>query len=315
MKNKLLVSVFAMAIAAFALTSCNRKSDVKDVSTDLLKETLHGSVRSLSQLDGETLTLSEYEFPSANVNDNRLIYRTITFGNGKSEPKKVENLTYQYGEWSEDATKFSLFVTPANGSPYTLWFRSNAFFAPDGKVFNLVGARVEKWEKSISSLSNSDWEYKFMDELTVDSIIDTIYKSILPPFNPPYKYKYDTVYYEDSVNVLAADTTCSYEYIFNHDASTFANTGKYRCTSVRSKYDRKTATSDTISKTVLEEFDFEWFFSDVTSDAKFTIVVRNTDKEEKDRVLEINKFKTDVEGKSGNFLLDGHTYELLVKKP
>jgi len=313
MKNKLLVSVFVAAVAAFAFTSCKPKSDVKDVSTDLLKETLHSSVRSLSQLRGESLTLAEYEFASANVDDNRLIYRTITFGNGKSSPKKVENMTYEYGEWSEDATKFSLIVTPASGDPYTLWFRSNAFLTPEGKVFNLVGARVEKWEKSIKSISNSDWAYKFMDELTVDSIIDTIYATILPPFIPPFKYKYDTVYYEDSVNILAADTTCTYEYVFNHNAATLANTGKYRCTSVRSKYDRKTATSDTISKTVLDEFDFEWFFSDVSSDAKFTIIVRNTDKEEKDHVLEINKFKMDADGKSGSFLLDGQTYEHPVK--
>ena len=41
MKNKLLVSAFAMAILAFALTSCENKSKVTDVCSDMIKESIH----------------------------------------------------------------------------------------------------------------------------------------------------------------------------------------------------------------------------------------------------------------------------------
>ena len=313
MKNKLLVSVFVAAVAAFAFTSCKPKSDVKDVSTDLIKESLHSFARSMVSLRGEALTIAEYEFPSANVDDNRLIYRSIAFGNGKYEAKKVENLTYEYGEWNEDCTKFSLFVTPAKGEPYTLWFRSNAFLTPEGRVFDQLGTRVEKWEKSINTMTNTEWIATFMDELTVDSIIDTIYATILPPYIPPYKYKYDTVYYEDSVTILSADTMCTYEYIFNRDASTFANTGKFRRTSTRSTYDRETATTTIISKDV-KEFDYNWFFSEVASNEKFTIVVKNI-KTDDEKPLNISKYKLDSQDKASSFLLDGMTYVRTTAKP
>ena len=81
MKNKLLVSVFATAVAAFAFTSCekNEAPSVMDVNSDMVKESIHKTTRSLALLDGEVLTMEEFEFPGG-VNDNRLIYRTIAFG-------------------------------------------------------------------------------------------------------------------------------------------------------------------------------------------------------------------------------------------
>lgn len=315
MKNKLLVSVFLAALAAFAFTACKSKSDVKDVCTDLLKETLHKSARNLYQLNGESLTISEYEFPSTNVNDNRLVYRTISFGNGTNSAKVVDNMTYEYGEWSEDATKFSLIVTPSNGAPYTLWFRSNAFYAPDGRVFGGEGARnvarVEKWEKIINSLNNTDWEAKFQDEF----VLDTIYKDSVRQIPvPPMGVRYDTIKVPTGeFDTLSADTTCTFKYLFNRDATTFANTGHFKSVSVRTKYDREKAKTDTIGTPVVSEFDFEWFFSDVASDSKFTIVVRNTTAEEANKILNISKYQFNAEGKATSFSLDDDTYQRPVK--
>ena len=61
MKNKLLVSVFALAIVAFAITSCEKpKTDVTAVCSDMIKSSLHKTPRSLVSLEGEVLTIEEY---------------------------------------------------------------------------------------------------------------------------------------------------------------------------------------------------------------------------------------------------------------
>ena len=309
MKNKLLVSVFALAIAAIAFTSCKHESDVTEVCEDLVKVSLHKSARSLLQLKGETLTVSEYEFPSQNVNDNRLVFRTITFGNGVYEPKKVDMLTYEYGEWNEDYTKFSLYVTPSNGEP--LWYMGNALITSDGRVYGGEGsnntARVEKFEKAINNFSNTDWEATFMDEITYDSIFDIRIDTIaLPPTFD--EYRYDTIKTFVRLDPIAADTTCKYEYAFNRNATTYANTGSCILTSTRSKFDPKTRTADTISVDV-KVYDIKWYFSEVSSDSKFTIVWKSTTAPEQGDELSISKFKLDSVGVASEFLLKGLTFK------
>ena len=118
MKNKLLVSLFASAIAVFAFTSCETKSNVTDVCSDMIKESMHSAPRSLVKLDKHVLSIVEYEF-AGGVNDNRLLYRSLVFGDGSFSPKKVDTLLYTYGEWQEHNTQFTLNVTPKEGEPYT----------------------------------------------------------------------------------------------------------------------------------------------------------------------------------------------------
>lgn len=113
MKNKLLVSLFVVVAASLAFTSCKPKSDAKDVCDDLVKASIHKSPRSLLILNGDVLTIKEYEFASASVGDNRVIYRELSFGNGAAQTKKVENLTYQYGAWDEHYTAYSMSFSPA----------------------------------------------------------------------------------------------------------------------------------------------------------------------------------------------------------
>ena len=129
-----------MALATIAFTSCENKSDVTAVCTDLLKATLHGAntgtsgARGYVKQDGQQLIIAEYEFPSKNVNDPVLLYRTMTFGDGVFEPKKVDTLSYEYGEWQNQGTVFTLLVTPRTGDPFTLKYVGDGFIAPDGRV-------------------------------------------------------------------------------------------------------------------------------------------------------------------------------------
>lgn len=297
-----------MAVAAIALTSCETKSNVADVCKDMVKASMHNSARSLVQLNGQKLTISEYEFPG-DVNDNRLVYRSIAFGNGVFESKKVDTLNYEYGEWGEKNTSFSLIVTPRSGEPYTLWYSGNAFLTPDGRKIGGEGtnntARVEKWEKVIASLPNTDWIGEFAGEYVVDSVLED---SIRDLFIPPMTFIQDTIkVFKGKMDTLNADTTCYVEFHINRDASSLANTGHFYKKSIRSEYDRKSQTVKIISE-VEKDYDCTWYFSDVTSDSKFVITLESLKPGVEGDKLSISKYKVDDTGKGFEFLEAGMTF-------
>ena len=314
MKNKLLVSLFAVAIAAFAFTSCekNEAPNVTEVCSDMVKESLHKSPRSLVLLNGEVLSMEEYEF-AGGINDNRLLYRTIAFGNGVNNQKKVDTLTYEYGEWQENNTVFSLKVFPKAGEPFTLLYRGNAFITPEGHVIGGEGldnaARVEKWEQVIATLPNTKWEGAYKAEFVMDSIFRD---SIRTTFIPPATYKKDTIQiFTGKMDTLSADTACYYKLSFYQDAATKATTGHLYQRSVRTTYDRETK-KETIVTESIKEYDYSWFFSEVSSDSKFVIQIKNTVSGEGEK-LSISKYKNDES--NVEFLLNGLTFKPYVPVP
>lgn len=316
MKNKFLLSVFATAIAAFAFTSCEPKSNVTEVCTDMLKESLHKSARSLEQLDGQTLKISEYEFLGG-VNDNRLVYRTIAFGNGTNEPKKVDTLTYAYGEWIDQNTAFTLLVTPPTGDPYTLLYQGNALITPDKRVIGGEGsansARVEKLEKTISSFPNSDWEATFKDKFVVDSILEDSIKATIVS-TVPMIIRYDTIkVFKGKMDTLNADTTCYCYFKVERDPVTFENTGYMYRKSVRSEYHRDTKEAEIISEDSIK-YECHWYFSEVASDAKFTVVMLPYEDAVEGDVLSISGYKVDGSGEANTLKLGGLTYTRPAKQ-
>ncbi len=322
MKNKLLVSVFAMAIAAFAFTSCEPKSDVTAVCTDLLKETLHGvrtgtsAARGLTQLDGQTLYMAELEFASKDVNDPRLLLREIAFGDGVYMAKKVDTMTYEYGEWLENGTVFSLHVTPRSGETFVLRYSGDALIAPNGVTYggssSANAARVEKWESVISSFPNTDWEGTFRGEFVLDSVFRD---AIRTTFIPPMTFKKDTIQIFDHMDTVAADTTCYMKYEFNRDLNTLANTGHYYRKEVRSKYDKNTKETTIISETVVE-YDYRWMFSDVSTEKKFSIQLANTTTPGVEGAkLNVSKYELDEAGNPASFLLGGVDFTRPVVVP
>jgi len=324
MKNKLLVSVFAVAIAALAFTSCETKSNVTAVCTDLLKGTLHGTAaaagdapsatRGFMQIDGSNLVIAEYEFPSKDVNDPRLLYRTIEFGDGSYLPKRVDSLRYEYGEWQDQNTVFTLLITPKSGDPYILKYRGDALIAPDGRAYggtsSANSARVEKLEKVITTFPNTDWEAEFRGEFVTDSIFRD---SIRATFVPPMSFKYDTIKVFDHMDTVSADTTCLYKLIFKRDSSTFANTGHYYRKQIRSTYDRETKETTIVSQNEYE-YDFRWMFSDLATDAKFTVQLANTTQPGVEgEKLNIARYAVDSLGEAYEFALGGLNYKRPVK--
>lgn len=313
MRNKLLVSVFATALAALAFTACeNKTADVTEVCTDMMKDNLHKSARSLVSLDGEVLTIEEYEF-AGGVNDNRLIYRTMSFGNGVYKPKTVDTLTYEYGEWQDLNTTFTLLVTPSAGEPYTLLYKGNSLITPDGRAIGGEGlnnaARVEKWEKTINTLPNTKWEATFEGEFVMDSIFRDSIRNI---FIPPMTYKTDTIkIFSGKMDTLSADTTCYYSFEFTQDPISKATTGHFYRKSVRSTYDRATKQTTIVSQDSVK-YDYNWFFTEVSSDAKFMIELKSLTSGVEGEKLNISKYKLDDAGKPAEFLLNGMTFKPVV---
>ena len=312
MKNKLLVSVFAVGIAVFALTSCETKSNVTEVCTDMVKESIHSTPRSLVEVEGQTQTLSilEYEF-FGGVNDNRLLRRSIAFGNGSFAPKVVDTLIYTYGEWEEHNTQFYLNVTPKSGETYKLIYRSNSLITPEGQVIGGEGtdnvARVEKLEKVINKLPNTKWEGVYEGKFVLDSVFRD---SVRTTFIPPMTFVTDTIRVFDRMDTVAADTTCYFILEFNRDATTLANAGRYYSREVSSKYDKKTHTCDTISVEI-KEYDSKWFFDAFTSDSRFSINFISTTPGVEGDELGISKFVMGDPSKPDGFIYKGATFQRL----
>lgn len=320
MKNKLLVSVFAVVIASLAFTSCESKSDVMGVNTDLLKRTLHGintgtsAARGYVEMNGQNLIIEEYEFPSKDVNDSRLLYRRIVFGDGVYEPKKVDTLSYEYGDWQDQNTVFTLFVTPKENDPYILKYLGDGLITPSGRVYGGSSAanvaRVEKLESVISTLPNTMWEGTYRAEFVLDSVYRD---SIRTTFIPPMTFIIDTIQIFDHMDTVSADTTCLYRWTFNRDANNYANTGHLYRKSTRSSYDRETKQEKIISMDEYE-YDFHWMIPNLSSDKKFYIQLTNTTKPEEDgKILSISKYELDAEGVPSSFLLDGVNYQYTVQ--
>lgn len=310
MKNKLLVSIIAVGTALLAFTSCEQKSDVMAVNTDLVKASMHSTPRSLVKVEKHDMTIFEYEFVGG-VNDNRLLYRTITYGNGSFTPKNVDTLLYTYGEWEEHNTQYYLMVTPKTGDPFKLIYRGNAFRTPDGKVIggeaNNNVARVDKLERVINCLPNTKWEGLFEGEYVLDSVFRD---SIRTSFIPPMTFITDTIKIFEKMDTVSADTTCYYTLEFNRDASTLVNTGHFYRKEIRSKFDLKTRVCDTISVKV-KEYDCNWFFDGFNSDTRFSIsFVSKTDGVQGD-ALGITKFVMNDPSKPDGFICQGATFQRL----
>lgn len=308
MKNKLLVSVFAVAIAAFAFTSCETKSNVTDVCSDMVKESIHKSARSLQEVNEQTLTITEFEFPSVNVDDNRLVCRMISFGDKTPLVKQEETMTYEYGEWNEDKTAYSLYVHPASGASYTMWYRGNALVLPDGRKIGGEGtdnvARVEKLAKVAGCLPNTKWEGRYEGEFVLDSVFRD---SIRTLFIPPMTFITDTIQIFDKMDTVSADTSCYYILEFNRDATTYANTGHFYRKEVRSKYDKKTQSCDTISVKV-KEYDSDWYINVFSSDSRFTVGFVSTTPDVTGDPISISKFVMNDQSKPDGFLYNGATF-------
>ncbi len=310
MKNNLLLSVIAVLVAALALTSCEQPSNVTEVCTDMVKQSMHKSARSLAQFDSTTLTLAFYEYEFlGGVDDNRLAYRTIGFGHGFDQPKKVDTLTYEYGEWGEGNTSFSLYVTPFTGEPYTLWYKGNAFITPDGKAIGGEGtdntARVEKWEKLLAEFPNTQWEGTYKNEFVLDSVFEDSIRTIIIP---PFTFITDTIkVFKGKMDSVSADTSCYYRMEFKRDPITLQNTGHFYQKEVRTKYDRETKQETIISEKV-KEYDCIWYFSSVSSDARFVVTLQSTTEGVKGDELNISKYKLNDKTNKVEFLLNGATF-------
>jgi len=310
MKNKLLVSTFAVGIALLAFTSCEQKTDVMGVCSDLVKESLHSTPRSLVKVEGHSISIVEYEF-AGGVEDNRLLYRSILFGDGEFSSKKVDTLLYTYGEWEEHNTQYYLTVTPKEGDPYKLIYKGNTLITPDEKLIGGEAtdnvARVEKLEKVINNLPNTKWEGLYEGDYVLDSVFRDSIRDI---FIPPMTFIKDTIKIFDRMDTVSADTSCYFMIEFNRDATTFANTGHYYRKEIRSKYNLTTHTCDTISVKV-KEYDSNWFIDGFSSDSRFSIGFLSATPNVIGDQLNITKFVMNDPSKPDGFLYNGATFKRL----
>lgn len=309
MKNNRLLYACVVAALAGVFTSCEPKSNVMDICGDLLKETMYKSpARSMMKVDGLTTYFEEYELVGGQK-EQKMVRRTLTFGDKVYVPQQDENLSFQYGEWGDKNTSFSLYVTPETSAPYTLWYQNNAFKTPAGTIIGGDGtnlsARIERMESTMKIFPNTEWAGEFKGEFVLDSAFkDSVY-NVPIPFPPFFKQETKRVF-AGRMDTVSADTTCRFELVVNRDPVSFENTGVYTKVSCRWTYDRDAKAAKLVSKDSVT-IDYHWTISDFTSPSKFTVLIQDNTSEEQSS-LSISKF--DME-KTKSLLLGGVTYKLV----
>ena len=120
---------------------------------------------------------------------------------------------------------------------------------------------------------------------------------------------------EDKSPVAVGDELDVKVLEFNRDATTFANTGHYYRKQFRSTYDRETKETTIVSESVnVYEYDFRWMFSDLATDAKFTVQLTNTSQPGVEgEKLSIARYTLDSLGVASEFALGGLTYKRPVQ--
>jgi hypothetical protein len=139
--------------------------------------------------------------------------------------------------------------------------------------------------------------------------MDSIFRdSIRKTFIPPMTIKYDTIkVFTGKMDTLSADTVCYFTLEFNQDAATYATIGHFRQRGVRTTYNRETKEVTPVSEKI-REYDCNWFFSEVSSDAKFVLTLKSLTPGVEGDKLSISKYAVDNEANKAEFLLNGLTF-------
>jgi len=157
----------------------------------------------------------------------------------------------------------------------------------------------------LNNFLNTDWEGVLEENIVLDSVMmDSVYK-----YRVGGKTYYDTIkVWTGEMATTFADSTV-YTFDVKRDASSLANTGHYVKKFKRYNYNKETKEKTFLGDSIIKEYDYTWYFSEVSSDSKFSITLKSTTSGVEGDVLGISKYKLDTLGAAAEFLLDGVTYK------
>lgn len=284
-KNKPFIFLLLATLLVTGLFSCTPKYDIAEDCKKTALATILGSdsVRSGTLLDGMTMTLVEYRF----LPDNKAVRRTTTFGDGVQKDSTSMNLSYKMDEYGEMGVGVAILFAPEDSSvePFKVKFMNNVLIENDTDTLTDQMAKVDNFDKILSTFPNTTWEYNKTDLYVIDTtVIDTQYVKTRVG---PKEFRVDTVITEKQIkDTLGIKQITTSTLSFFRNPATLVNTGHYKFDYV---FYQRGDTVPVDSLCVHRDYDLHWNFTSVITARQFNLVTEAMD-DSKEK-LTFNMFK------------------------
>lgn len=300
MKNKLLVSVFAVALVALSFSSCKEKTDFDAIVNQLSKETLKGYF-SGSEADSVDLVMriAQYQF----LESDSVLRTVLAIGDGVNvEPATRKFASWSFGEYNTGGKGRYIILNPGNeeGEPLKVNFINGGIVEENQPaaldINNKVNDLIPSQDKMIGKKwYGNDTTWFRVDTMIIEIQYDTTY-TYKPKKDPvtgkTMRDSLGHIIYEQTIkdiiekevekkvkkNVSPTKVDIR-QFELVRDPNTFVNTGKWYLKAEEYKVDKTTRHSETILDS-LSTYDFHWSFEEFSTPTNFVIKARQANGKE-----------------------------------
>ena len=305
MKNKLLVSVFAVALVALSFSSCKEKTDFDAIVDQLSSETLKGYF-SGSAADAQDLVMhiAQYQF----LESDSVLRTVLAIGDGvNNTPTTRKFASWSFGEFNNGGKGRYITLNPGNegGDPLVVNFINGGIVEenqPDAldkndKINDLIPAQ--------DKMIGKKWYGNDTSWFTVDTVITVIQYDTTYTYKPKRDPETGQIVRDEEGHIIYEQTIKDItekevekkvkqkvtptkvdirQLELVRDPETFVNTGKWYLKTEAYNVDKKTRQSETILDS-LSTYEFHWSFDNFASSTSFVIKARQDNG--KDELFEI----------------------------
>ena len=288
MKNKLLVSAFAVALVTLAFTSCKEKTDFDAICDNLSKQTLKGYFSGAEVMEDDmVLNLIQFNFAS----DGTVERTVMALGDSVYEaPATRKFSSWEFGEYCDgNASRYLTLIPEGGGEPLRVKYCIGGILEENQPMASDKNNKVKDIATSQESITGKKWHGEDTVFFKIDTIInvtkyDTTY-TYKPKKDDDGKTMKDSdghVIYEQTIKsitetivptkmkwAIAPKTINVRTLELNRDASSYENTGKWYM--VAKEYEMDSVRTITTKSDTLSSYDFHWSFVSYLSSSSFVI--------------------------------------------
>ena len=288
MKNKLLVSVLAVALTAFLLTSCREKTDFNAITNNLSEQTLKGYF-SGAETSGTEMTLNVIQYL---FNEDGTVERSVmALGDGVYKaPVSAKFSSWTLGDYYDgNAGRFLNLYPEEGGEALKVKFYAGGIFEENQPGASDKNDKVGSLVSSQDELVGKIWYGNDTVFHKIDTVIDVTKYDTTYTYKPKKDEDGNTmkdeeghVIYEQTIKSITesvvptkmkwpvAPKTINIRSLeLNRDASSLVNTGKWSM--VYKEYDMDANRVITAKVDTASSYDFHWCFETYSSTSSYII--------------------------------------------
>ena len=306
MKNKLLVSVFAMALVGLSFTSCKEKTDFDAIVNQISKETLKGYFSgSEAEANNLVMRIAQYQF----LESDSVIRTVLALGDGvNGQPATRKFASWSFGEYNNGGKGRYLTLDPGNegGEPLVVNF-INGGIVEEGQPEAIdQNNKIKDVVPAQDNMVGKNWYANDTVWFTIDTTVTQIQYDTIYTYKPKKDPETGKTMRDDEGHVIYEQTIKEIkekevpvkqkkkvtptkvdirQLVLSRDPQTFANTGTWYLKTEAYSVDKTTRKSETLVDS-LSTYNFHWSFENFTSSS--SVVIKARQDGGKDELFEIS---------------------------